>query len=317
MRFRGYCKSCSGCTPASRLYNRSRQPHGVFGAATARAKSGSTTSMKQKSISTRSLGNCLALLIMLLGASFREQARGLEQDSASALELAKQIHQEAASAELQVTLAGNLKDFSIASGEVSSDATRRTQQSQVGAAAASFREALKNSPDNAELHFDLSLALARLGDSGAAQVELDVAIRSDPNMAKAYNQLGIWHIRNNEKAKAGDAFKAAISADSQFVEAKNNLGVLYACSGKDLDAIELFRAAIQGRPSRPMDLICRELWFNSPKRYGWIPILPLPISTKDEFCLISIVSRNLWRNSIRLAGCSRTTYKLSTCLPRL
>ena len=204
--------------------------------------------MKQKSISTRSLGNCLALVIMLLGASFRGQARGLEQDSTSALELAKQIHQEAASAELQVTLAGNLKDFTIATGEVSSDATRRAQQSQVGAAAAAFRGGLKNSPDNAELHFDLSLALARLGDSGAAQVELDVAIRSDPNMAKAYNQLGIWHIRNNEKAKAGDAFKAAISADSQFVEAKNNLGVLYACSGKDLDAVELFRAAIQGRP---------------------------------------------------------------------
>ncbi len=214
----------------------------------ARAKSGATTNMKQKPVSTRPLGNWLVLLMMLLGASLRVQARGLAQDSASALELAKQMHQQAASAELQVTLAGNLKDFSIATGEVSSDTTLRAQQSQVGAAAAAFRDALKSSPDNAELHFDLSLALARLGDSGAAQVELEVAIRSDPSMAKAYNQLGMWHIRNNERAKAEDAFKAAISADSQFVEAKNNLGVLYACTGKDLDAIELFRAAIQGRP---------------------------------------------------------------------
>src|SRR2546421_5431108 len=99
-----------------------RPPHGYiigvgsrtgFGAATARAKSGSTTSMEQESISTRSLGNCLALLIVLLGASFRVQARGLAQDSASALELAKRMQQEAASAELQVTLAGNLKDFTI------------------------------------------------------------------------------------------------------------------------------------------------------------------------------------------------------------
>src|SRR6266481_9569924 len=251
MRFRGYCKSCSGCSPASRLYNLSQQPHGVVRAATARAKSGSTTRMKQKSISTRSLGNCLALLIVLLGASFRVQARGLTQDSASALELAKQMQQEGASAEIQVTLAGNLKDFSVASGEVSSDATRRAQQSQVGAAAAAFREALKSGSDNAELHFDLSLALARLGDSGAAQVELEVAIRSDPSMAKAYNQLGIWHIRNNETVKAEDAFKAAILANSQFVEAKNNLGVLYACTGKDRDAIELFRAATQGRPDYP------------------------------------------------------------------
>ncbi len=204
--------------------------------------------MKQKSISKRFLGNGLALLMTLLGTSFFVQARGLEQDSASALQLANQIQQEAATAELQVTLAGNLKDFSIATGEVSSDATQRVQQSRIGAAAVAFREALKNSPDNAALHFDLSLALAKLGDSGSAREELDAAIRLDPKMAKAYNQLGIWQIRNNERAKAEDAFKTAISADSQFVEAKNNLGVLYACSGKDAEAVELLRFAIQGRP---------------------------------------------------------------------
>jgi tetratricopeptide (TPR) repeat protein len=204
--------------------------------------------MKQKSISTQTLGNWLTLLVMLLGTAFSVQARGLEQDLASAFELAKQMQQEAATAELQVTLAGNLKDFSIATGGVSSDATQRVQQSRIGAAAVAFREALKNSPDNAELHFDLSLALAKLGDWGAAQRELDDAMRLDPNMAKASNQLGIWRIRNNERAKAADAFKTVISADSQFVEAKNNLGVLYACAGKDLDAIELFRAATRGRP---------------------------------------------------------------------
>ena len=185
---------------------------------------------------------------MLLGTSFRVQSRAHGQDSASAMELAKQMQREAATTELQVTLAGNLKDFSIATGEASSPATHRAQQDQIAAAAAAYRQVLSNSPDDAELHFDLSLALAKLGDSSGAQAELQSAIRLDPNMAKARNQLGIWHLRNNEKAKAEDTFKAAIAADSQFVEAKNNLGVLYTCTGKDLNAIELFRAAIQGRP---------------------------------------------------------------------
>jgi tetratricopeptide (TPR) repeat protein len=211
--------------------------------------------MKQRSISMRPLRNRLALPVILLGAFSRVQARDLGQDLASALELAKQMQREAATAELQVTLAGNLKDFSIATGDVSSDATRRAQQSRFAAASAAFREALKNSPDNAELHFDLSLASAKLGDSGSAREELDTAIRLDPKMAKARNLLGILYLVNNEKAKAEGEFRAAISADSGSVGAKNNLAVLYACSGKDAEAIELLRFAIQGRPDYAPALI--------------------------------------------------------------
>src|SRR5260370_42371063 len=144
--------------------------------------------MKRKFISVRSLRNCLALLTMLLGASLRVQSRGLGQDSATATELAKQLQRETATAELQVTLAGNLKDFSIAAGEASSQATQRAQQSQVGAVSAAYREALKNSPYDTELHFDLSLALAKPGDSSGAQAERQSAIRLTPNMPKPRNQ---------------------------------------------------------------------------------------------------------------------------------
>src|SRR6266436_4151184 len=226
--------------------------------------------MKRKFISARSLRNWLALGVMLLGASFPVQSRGHGQDSASATELAKQMQREAATAELQVTLAGNLKDFSIAAGAASSQATQRAQQSQIAATAAAYREALKNSPDDAELHFDLSLALAKLGDSSGAQAELQSAVRLDPNMAKARNQLGIWYIRNNERAKAEDAFKAAISEDSQFVEGKyaeaekefrlalrsspknlnayNALGMIGAKLGRGDEAIEILQKVLQARP---------------------------------------------------------------------
>jgi tetratricopeptide (TPR) repeat protein len=162
------------------------------------------------------------------------------------------MEEEFATAELQVTLVGNLKDFSIATGGASSPASWLARQTQVKAAAVAYREALKNDPDNAELHFNLSLALATLSDADGARRELDTAIRLNPNLAKARNQLGIWHMKDNEKGKAEDDFKAAISVDPHFAEAKNNLGVLYACSGKGLEAIELFRLAIHERQNYPL-----------------------------------------------------------------
>jgi len=205
--------------------------------------------MKSNYISPQRFRNRLALLMLLSEASCLAGARAPVQDAAALLELAKKMQREAATAELQVTLAGNLKDFSIATEEANSQASRLEQNGQVGAAAAAYRENLKIDPDNAELHFDLSLALAKLGNTSGAKEELESAIRLDHNLAKARNQLGIWDMLNNEKAKAEDEFKAVISADSEFVEAKNNLGVLYAWTGKDFEATELFRLAIQDRPN--------------------------------------------------------------------
>src|SRR6266404_4658824 len=204
--------------------------------------------MNQDSTSAWFFRSCLALFIMFLGPSFRGQARSHEQDASFSRELAKKLQQEAATAELQVTLAGDLKDFSVATGGIGSQTTLGTQQNQVRAAVAAFRESLKNDPGNAELHFDLSLALSKLGDATAAQEELETAVRLDRHLAKARNQLGIWHLLNKENAKAEGAFKSAITSDAQFVEAKNNLGVFYALSGKDLEALELFHQAILQRP---------------------------------------------------------------------
>jgi tetratricopeptide (TPR) repeat protein len=203
--------------------------------------------MKSKSIHARFFRSQMALLTMLFGSSCPAKTSGPEQATAPALELAKKMEQESATVELRATLAGNLKDFSIATGGASRTANWPAQQTQVEAAAAAYREALKNDPGNAELHFDLSLALAKLSDARGARLELETAIRLDRNLATAHNQLGIWHMKDNEKARAEDDFKAAMSVDSHFAEAKNNLGVLYAWSGKGLEAIELFRLAIQER----------------------------------------------------------------------
>ena len=204
--------------------------------------------MNSSSLSARSFGSRLALLMMFSGASCLAQGSVTGLDAASALELAKKMQQEAATAELQATLDGNLKEFSITTGEVGSQASGLAEQSRVRAAAAIYREALKTDPTNAELHFDLSLALEKLGEAPVAQEELESAVRLDPNLAKARNHLGIWCMVKGETSKAENEFKAAILADPHFVEAKNNLGVLCGREGRGSEAVELLRKALEERP---------------------------------------------------------------------
>src|SRR4029077_448575 len=204
--------------------------------------------MKQNGNRARNLWSCLALLTLLSGTSIRERSRDPKQDSVSLEELTKELEEESAIAELQVTLAGDLRDFNITTTGGGSQAPRHASQSEVAAAVAAYRDALTKDSASAVLHFDLSLALSKLGDVRGAQEEVETALRLDPTLAKARNQLGIWQLLKNEKSKAEDAFKAAITADSQSAIAKNNLGVLFASTGKDLAAIELFRAATRSRP---------------------------------------------------------------------
>lgn len=129
--------------------------------------------------------------------------------------------QNGATAELQSTLAGNLRDLSVAV-DGSSKQAKGLQQESLAREATAYGETLKENPNNTELHL---------------------------NLAKARNRLGLLYMSKNEKTKAENEFLAAISADSKFAEAKNNLGVLYALTGRSTEAVELFRDAIVERPN--------------------------------------------------------------------
>ncbi len=191
------------------------------------------------------LSRLLFLIIFISGLSLAQTHRQ-HLDTVPSRAAADAGQQEAGTTELQTTLSGNLKDFSIVIVGRGKQASRPSPGQD---AAQAYREVLKTDPNNAEVHFELSLVLAKLGDSRGAQEQLETAIRLDRHLAKARNQLGILHMMNHEKAPAEDEFKAAILADSELVEARNNLGVLYAWTGKNLEAIELFRRTIESRPS--------------------------------------------------------------------
>ena len=83
-------------------------------------------------------------------------------------------------------------------------------------AAGQYQQALTLDPKNPRLHYNLSLALAKLGDAEGQEQELKKAIQIDPNLAPAYCRLGqLYHRRANLK-EAEQALQTAIEIDPEL-----------------------------------------------------------------------------------------------------
>lgn len=147
--------------------------------------------------------------------------------------------------------------------QTESDANRLTRQANrlfaagdLKGAAQTYRRALQAAPNDAQLHFNLALALGALGDRQEERHELERALHLQPELAAAHNQLGLLAVQAGDAPEAEKEFQAAISANPKYAEALNNLGVLYSRQGRDSDAIETFRQATQADPDSS------EAWVN-------------------------------------------------------
>jgi superkiller protein 3 len=149
-----------------------------------------------------------------------------------------QVFQSLKAGETQETTAGNLNN----------EGNRLMAEGRVGEAAKAYTEAVRLDPTNAQWHYNLSLALSKLGDRGGERSELEKAIEIDPNMAAAHNQLGLACLAAGKDGDAEREFKVALEIDPRFAESQNNLGVIYSRQGKDPEAAELFRQATENDP---------------------------------------------------------------------
>lgn len=116
------------------------------------------------------------------------------------------------------------------------------------AALAVYREALELEPNNAKMHYNLGLALEKLGRREEEERELEKTVELDPNLDEARNQLGILLMAQGKVSEAEREFTAAILINPTYAEAENNLGTLYGRQGKISEADTLFRQAIQNNP---------------------------------------------------------------------
>ncbi len=111
-----------------------------------------------------------------------------------------------------------------------------------------YRKSLQLDPSSPEVHYNLSLALARLGDAVGEKQELEQAERLDPKFPKAHNQLGLCDLREGKLGDAEREFRKALALLPTFAGAQNNLGVLLARQGKLDEAESQFQQATVNNP---------------------------------------------------------------------
>jgi tetratricopeptide (TPR) repeat protein len=134
-------------------------------------------------------------------------------------------------------------------GKLNDQANKLLASGNPRGAAEAYRQALRLAPNDAQMHYNLSLALDRSGDGAGEIKELQRAVQLDPQLAEAHNQLGLLALTAGRQAEAERELQAAVAINPKYAEALNNLGVLDTQQGKDSEAATLFQQAAQYDPS--------------------------------------------------------------------
>jgi tetratricopeptide (TPR) repeat protein len=191
----------------------------------------------------------IAAAILQLEAAERINPSDLATHSELALLFEKSGNEQRARSErakVNVLKSSSEKEAAIA--KFYGEANQYLSAGNAVAAAQSYREALQLKPRDPRLHYNLSLALDRLGDTSAEHTELERTVELDPKLAAAQDQLGLLALRSGQQAEAERFFKKTLAIDPTFAEAQSNLGVLYSQQGKNADAARLFQQAIESDP---------------------------------------------------------------------
>lgn len=140
------------------------------------------------------------------------------------------------------------KRDAITAGKLNNQANEWLAEGKVQQAVGAYRKALQLNPNYAQAHYNLSLALDKLGDFGEEQQQLEEAANLDPKLGVAHDQLGLLALRGGKLDKAEQEFKGALLINPQDAEAQDNLGVVYSRQGDDAQAATMFQRSIEGDP---------------------------------------------------------------------
>ncbi len=201
--------------------------------------------------------------IQQLEAAERLNPADPETHNALALLLEKSGYKERARVErvkVNALKSSDEKEAAIAS--LYDEASHHLAAGKATAAAEDYRRALQLNPRDPKLHFNLSLALDKMGDFSSERKELERTLQLDPGVAVAQNQLGLLALRDGQPEEAERCFTKALAIDPKFAEAQSSLGVLYSQQG-----------ASKERTRKP------RRYFKRPSRT--IPTTPKPMSIWD------------------------------------
>jgi tetratricopeptide (TPR) repeat protein len=162
-------------------------------------------------------------------------------DAAGALEQMK-VYQQLNSASRARALA-DTKSQQGAEKLVEGDATQ---------AIALYREAVAATPDNAQLQYQLAMALDKTGDLSSERTALEQAVKNDPTFALAQNQLGYLLSRGGNaaaNAAAEEHFRLAVKAAPEFTVAWINLAATLGAESHYPEAREAVATALRLDPT--------------------------------------------------------------------
>jgi Tfp pilus assembly protein PilF len=111
-----------------------------------------------------------------------------------------------------------------------------------------YRQALRDSPDLVEGHYNLALALERLGRKGEAETEYGKVLTLRPGLEPAAINLGALLYDADRYAEAIDVYRRALAARPTSVALRNNLAETYRAAGRTDDARREFEAILKAQP---------------------------------------------------------------------
>jgi tetratricopeptide (TPR) repeat protein len=122
-------------------------------------------------------------------------------------------------------------------------------QGNYAEAARKYEQSVAISPDQEDLHYNLAIALARLGKTEDAKKHYEEALRIFPDYAEAHNNLGNLLMNENKLEEAIVRFREAIKNMPENGSFHNNLGTAFGRQGKVVEAIGEFEEAIKHSPT--------------------------------------------------------------------
>jgi type IV pilus biogenesis/stability protein PilW len=111
-----------------------------------------------------------------------------------------------------------------------------------------FLGALRLTPEDEDLHYNLGIAYARLDQAGDAEKHYREALRLFPDYPEVHNNLGNLLAKTQRLSEAVEQFNEAIRVMPDYASAYNNLGTTLQRMGRLDDAGLKFRKAMELDP---------------------------------------------------------------------